>query len=274
MRELGYVEGKNLVIEWRSAEGKIERLLGLAAELARLKLDVIAAAGTPATLAMQKTTTAIPIAMISAADPVGNGLVKSLAHPGGNITGLSNMISDLGPKHLEMLLSMVPKLSRVAVLVNPTNLANATFLKNTQAATQRVSVMIVPVEARSPQEIENAFSMMTRQNAGAVIFVQDALFVQQRRQIAELAAKHRLPSISGFREYAETGGLMSYGPNLADIYRRAATYVDKILRGAKPANIPVEQPTIFELFINGKTAKLLGLKISNSLLVQATKVIE
>ena len=274
MRELGYVEGKNLVIEWRSAEGKIERLPDLAAELARLKVDVLAAAGTPATLAVQKATTTIPIVMISVADPVGNGLVKSLARPGGNATGVSNMVAELGPKHLEMLLSMVSKLSRVAVLFNPTNVANVALLKNIQAATQRVSVKIVPAEVRSPQEIENAFSMMTRQNAGAVIAGQDPSLVQQRHQIAELAMKNRLPSISGYREYAEAGGLMSYGASLADIYRRSATYVDKILKGAKPADIPVEQPTKFELVINRKTAKALGLIIPQSLLISADKVIE
>jgi len=274
MRELGYVEGKNLLIEWRSAEGKSERLPGLATELVNLKVDVIVTAATPATSAAQKATTMIPIVMANTADPVGSGFVKSLAHPGGNITGLSNLVGDVIPKHLEMLLSMVPKLSRVVVLVSPDNSAHATMLKNVQSAAQRTSVKILPMEARTAPEIEKAFSAMAREKAGAVILARDPFFNQQVRQLAELAAKGRLPTISGIREYVEAGGLMSYGPSLADPYRRAATYVDKILKGAKPADIPVEQPTKFEMFINGKTAKALGLKIPQSLLIMADKVIE
>ena len=274
MRELGYVEGKNLVIEWRSAEGKFERLPDLAAELVQLKVDVIVTAGTPAISAAQKATTTIPIVMGSAGDPVGSGFVKSLARPGGNITGLSNMVVDLGPKHLEMLRSMVPKLSRVAVLVNPSNSSHATILKSVQAAAQKTNIKVLPAEARTPQEIESAFSTMTQGNVGAVLVAIDAFFIQQGRQIAELAAKHRLPSMSASREYVEAGGLMSYGQNLADNYRRAATYVDKILKGAKPGDLPVEQPTKFELIINGKTAKALGLTIPQSLLISADKVIE
>ncbi len=274
MRELGYVEGKNLVIEWRFAEGKAERLPGLAADLLRLKVDVFVTQGSPAASAAQKATATIPIVMGSAGDPVGGGLVKSLARPGGNITEFSNLNVDIGPKRLEMLLSMVPKLSRVAILLSPTNPGHATNLKTVQAAAQTSGVKILPVEARTPQEIENAFSTMTREHAGAVIVAADALFTQQVRQIAELAAKHRLPSISTFREYAEAGGLMTYGSNLTDQYRRAATYVDKIFKGAKPGDLPVEQPTKFELIINGKTAKALGLKIPQSLLISADRVIE
>ena len=274
MRELGYVEGKNLVIEWRFAEGKYERLAVLAAELVQLKVDVIVTAGTPATGVAQKATTTIPIVMGTVGDPVGSGFVKSLARPGGNITGLSEIAVDLSPKLLEMLISMVPKLSRVAVLMNPGNSSHATRLKSIQAAAQAVSVTILPAEARTAKEIENAFSMMAQKKTGAVIVMVDALFNQQVRQIAELAAKNRLPTISGLREYVEAGGLMSYGQNLADNFRRAATYVDKILKGAKPGDLPVEQPTNFELFINGKTAKALGLKIPQSLLISADKVIE
>ena len=274
MRALGYVEGKNLVIELRSADGKSEHLPGLAAELVRLNVDVIVVAGSPATSAAQKATTTIPIVMGSIGDPVGSGFIKSLARPGGNITGLSNIAGDLSPKHLEMLLSFVPKLSRVAVLVNPTNSSHSTILKGIQAAASRVGVNILPLEAGNPQEIENAFSMMAQQNAGAVIVALDAFFLQQGRQIAELASKNRLPSVSGSREYAEAGGLISYGQNIADHFRRAATYVDKILKGAKPADLPVEQPTKFELLINRKTAKALGLTIPQSLLISADKVIE
>ena len=274
MRELGHVEGKNLVIEWRFADGKSERLPGLARELVNLKVDVIVTAGTAATSAAQKVTTTVPIVMANASDPVGSGFVKSLARPGGNITGLSSISSDLSPKHLEMLRSMVPKLSRVAVMLNPGNSSHTAALKSVQAAAQRAGIKIVPVEARTPQEIENAFSVMARENAGAVIVASDSFFIQQRRQIAELSAKYRLPSISARREYVEAGYLMSYGQNSADNFRRAATYVDKIFKGAKPGDLPVEQPTKFELFINGKTAKALGLTIPQALLISADKVIE
>jgi putative ABC transport system substrate-binding protein len=274
MRELGYIEGKNLVIEWRFADGKVERLPALAAELVRQKVDIIVTAATAATSAAQKATTTLPIVMGIVADPVGSGFVKSLAHPGGNITGLSSIAGDLSPKHLEMLLSIVPKLSRVAVLVNPSNPAHTTTLKNVQVAAQRISVKVLPAEAQTPQEIENAFSRMAREKAGALIVTRDEFFNQQVRQIAELAAKSRLPTICGLREYVEAGGLLSYGSSISDIFRRAATYVDKILKGAKPADLPVEQPTKFELIINRKTAKMLDLTIPQSLLISADKVIE
>jgi putative ABC transport system substrate-binding protein len=274
MRELGYVEGKNLVIEWRLADNKYERLSDLAAELVRLKVDAIVAAGSAATSAAQKATTTIPIVFGGTNDPVGSGFVKSLARPGGNITGLSNVSVEMSPKLLEMLLTMAPKLSRVAVLVNPTNSGHATMLKNVQAAAQQANVKVLPVEVRTPQEIETAFSAMTKENAGAIVVVRDALLNQQVRQIVQLAAKHRLPLVAAIREYVDAGGLMSYGPSINDSYRRAATYVDKIFKGAKPGDLPVEQPTKFELIINRKTAKALGLTIPQSLLISADKVIE
>jgi len=274
MRELGYVEGKNLVIEWRFADNKYERLPDLAADLVRLKVDVIVTAGPAATSAAQKATTTIPIVFGGANDPVGSGFVKSLARPAGNITGLSNVSVEMSPKLLEMLLSTMPKLSRVAVLMNPSNSGHATMLKNVQAAAQKANVKVLPVEARTPQEIETGFSVMTKENAKAVIVVRDALFNQQVRQIAELAAKNRLSSIAQIREYVDAGGLMSYGPSITDSYRRAATYVDKIFKGAKPGDLPVEQPTKFELLINRKTAKALGLTVPQSLLISADKVIE
>jgi putative ABC transport system substrate-binding protein len=274
MRELGYVEGKNLLIEWRYAEGKYERLPELLAELVRLKVDAIVAPGSPVISAAQKVTTTVPIVVVNAQDPVGSGLIKSLAHPGGNITGLSSLAVDISPKHLEMLLGMVPKLTHVAVLVNFDNPSHPVTLKNVQAAAQKANVKVLPVEARTTPEIEKAFSAMAREKAGAVIVARDALFLQQARQIAELAAKHRLPTISGIREHIEAGGLMTYGPNSTDSFRRAATYVDKILKGAKPGDLPVEQPTKFDLFINRKTAKALGLTIPQSLLIIADKVIE
>ncbi len=274
MRELGYIEGKNLVIEWRFGEGRVELAPVLAEELVRLKVDVIVSPGWTSTRAAQKATSTIPIVMTVVPDPVGSGYVKSLAHPGGNITGLTTMSSDLGPKHLEMLLSMAPKAARVAFLMNPANSGNLVLLKNVQTAARNTNAKILPVEARSLQEIETAFTRMIKEKAGAVIVVQDLIFNNQVRQIAELAVKNRLPSIGARFEYAQAGGLMSYGPSVTDLYRRSATYVDKIFKGAKPADLPVEQPTRFELVINGKTAKALGLKIPQSLLIRADRVIE
>ena len=273
MKELGYVEGKNLVIEWRSAENNAERLAGLAAELVQLKMDVIVAGSTIPSRVARDATTDIPIVMVAVGDPVVAGLVKSLAHPGGNITGITNLVADVYPKFLEMLLSIVPKLSRVAALVNPDTLGSAA-LKNIQAAAQSSGLTIVPLEVRAPHEIDNAFSKMTREKAGALIVMRGPFLNQHGRQIAELATKHRLPSIAGLKEYVEAGGLMSYGANLADQSRRAATYVDKIFKGAKPADLPVERPTRLELFINRITAKALGLTIPSSLLIMADKVIE
>jgi putative ABC transport system substrate-binding protein len=274
MHELGYVEGKNLLIESRSADGKDERLAGLAAELVRLKVDVILAAGVQPTSAAQKATSTIPIVMGNNLDPVGSGFVASLARPGGNITGLSNLIGDLGPKHFEMLRRMAPKLSRMAILVNPTNSGHATILKTVQTVAQKSSVKILSVSAQRPQEIVSAFSTMTRNHTEAVIVANDLFLNQQERQIAQLAASNRLPSIAAVQEYVEDGGLMSYGPSFPEIYRRSATYVDKIIKGAKPGDLPVEQPTKFELVINRKTAKNLGLTIPQSLLIMADKVIE
>ena len=212
--------------------------------------------------------------MAAGADPVGSGFVKSLARPGGNITGVSNLGSEVSAKQLEMLLSIAPKLSRVAMLLNPTNPISGAILKNVQSAAKRVNVIIVPVEARSVSEIDQALSVVTRENARAIIVGRDALFHKQVRQIAELATKNHLPSVASIREYVEAGGLMSYGVSLADLFRRAATYVDKILKGAEPGELPIELPTKFELVINGSTAKALGLTLTPALLTQADKVIE
>ena len=274
MRELGYVEGKNLVIDWRSADSIVERLPGLAAELVKMNVDLILAAGGQAAGAAQKATTSIPVVMVSVGDAVGAGLVKSYARPGGNITGLANLNVDLGPKRLEMLLGIVPRLSRVAVLVNPSNPSGIKALESIQAEGRKRGVTVLRAEAQTSQEIENAFALMVRERAGAVIVASDALFNQQVQQIAGLAAKHRLPSTSAFLIYAEAGILMTYGANTGDLYRRAATFVDKIFKGAKPADLPVEQPTTFELIINRKTAKALGLTIPQSMLISADKVIE
>ncbi len=274
MRELGYVEGKNLMIEWRSAEGNEERLPGLASELVNLKVDVIVATNTSAASAAQKATTTLPIVMGNISDPVGSGFVRSLARPAGNMTGLSSMSTNVSPKQLEMLLTMVPKLSRLAVLVNPTNISSLPRLEIIQAEAQKRGVKILRMDARTPQEIDDAFSSMSKQRAGAIIVLLNSLFNQQKNQIAELTTKHRLPCMAGDRIYPEAGVLMSYGTSMAGQFRRATFYVDKILKGAKPADLPIEQPTIFELIINGKTAKALGLKIPQSLLITAEMVIE
>ena len=274
MWEHGYVEDKNLVIEWRFTEGRAELLPVLAAELVRLKVDIIVTTSTPTAQAAQKATTSIPIVMVSVSNPVESGLVKSLARPGGNITGLSSLSNDVVPKQLEMLLRMVPKLSRVAVLVNPTNASMNTGLKNIRAAADKVKVKVLPVEASTVSEIEKAFSAIAREKADAVILGTDPLFNQQARQIAELAMKNRLASIAMFRQSAEAGVLMSYGTSGTERFRRVAVHVDKILKGAKPGDLPIELPTEFELVINRKTANALGLTIPQSILVQATKVIE
>ena len=274
LQEFGYVEGKNLTLQLRFADGKLERVPGLATELVSLKVDIIVSFGTVTTIALQKATSTIPIVMANTFDPVGAGMVKTLARPGGNITGLSSLGGDIGGKHLEMLLSVAPKLSRVAVLLNPGNQSNPLLLKSIQSAALKTSAEILPLEARTVPEIENAFSAMTQGKAGAVIVARDGLFISQARQISELALKNRLPSISEQSEHAEAGGLMSYGVNQREQFRRAATYVDKILKGAKPADLPVEQPAKFELVINLKTAKALGLTIPQSLLLRADEVIQ
>src|SRR5215510_3911494 len=274
MRELGYVEGDNLVIEYRFADGKAERLSNMVAELLELKPDVLGVAGTTAERAAHNATTRIPIVMGGASDPVGSGLIQSLALPGGNITGASNLSIDLSPKLVEMLLSIARKLSRVAILVNPTNPSHAPVAASLQAAGQRVNLEIGAVEAATAEQIVGAFASMSRQNAGAVIVVADAFFFQEGRQIAELARNHRMPSVFPFREQVNAGGLMSYGQHLTDNFRRAATYVDKIFKGAKPADLPVEESTQPELVINLRTAEALGVTIPPELLALATEVIE
>lgn len=276
MRELGYVEGENLTIEWRFAEGRDELLSTLANELVQLKVDIIVAAATSAIRAAQRATTTIPIVMATNNDPVGSGFIQSLGRPGGNITGLSNLSADLSPKLVEILLSIAPKLSRMAVLINPTNRSHAAIAESLKTAARRVNLESAPVEATTAQEIESAFITMKRENTQAVVVAADPIFLQQRerRQIAELAAQHRLPTVFPFREHVEAGGLISYGQHLADNYRRSATYVDKIIKGARPADLPVEQTAKFELVINRKTATALGLTIPPELLILATELIE
>ncbi len=275
MGEHGYVEGKNLIIEWRFSDGEYERLPALAAELVRLKVDVIVASPSPAIRAAQKATSTIPIVFPTTGDPVGSGFVASLARPGGNITGLSNVNLDVSAKLLELLRTMAPRLSRVVVLGNPGSSTHSAILKSIQAATLKiVGVQVFSVEARTLEEIERGFVMMKQKRADGVIVAGDPFLILQAQKIALLAVQHRLPSIAQPPVYAEAGGLMSYGQNIADGYRYAAAYVDKIFKGAKPADLPVEQPTRFELVINLKTAKALGLTIPQSLLISATRMIE
>ena len=273
LRELGYVEGQNVVIEYRWAEGKADRLPALAAELVRLKVDVIVAGGAPATQAAMRTTSTVPIVTVAAGSPA-TGLVVSLARPGGNVTGLTVVNVELSAKKVELLREALPRVSRVAFLGNPTDAAFGPILKETQRAAQLLRVHLQVVEVRDPSELAGAFAAMTRDHAGAFIHAPDELFFAYRRRIVDLAAKSQLPGVGDTRAFVETGGLMAYGPSLPETFRRAATYVDKILKGANPADLPVEQPTKFELVINLKAAKALGLTIPPSVLARADEVIQ
>jgi len=275
LRELGYVEGQSIAIEPRWAEGKYDRYPALAADLVRLKVDVIVAQSGEATKATKQATRTIPIVMSMVMDPVGSGIVASLAHPEENVTGTSVMAPDLVGKQLELIREVVPKVSRVALLRHPTNPASATYTRGAEAAARTLGVRLQTLDARNTQEIDSAFAAMARERAGALLIFPDSYFGTQRRQIAELAAKTRLPTIhGGTSEFAETGGLMNYGPNILELERRAAFYVDRILKGAKPMELPVEQPSKFQLVINLKTAKALGLTIPQSVLLRADQVIE
>ena len=264
------------MIEYRSAEGKLERLPALAAELVALKVDVIVTGGgTPTALAAKQATRTLPIVFTSATDPVTDGLVTSLARPGGNVTGLSNLAPELVGKCLEQLKEAVPEVSLVAVLWQPGAVGGRTdMLKPAEVAARALGVRLQVVEARGPGDFDRAFSDMTRAHAGALAVLGSAIFNSERRRLVDLAAKHRLPTVYPSRDFVYDGGLMTYGPNLADLFRRAAAYVAKILQGAKPADLPVEQPTTFELIINLKTAKALGLTIPQSLLQRADEVIQ
>jgi putative ABC transport system substrate-binding protein len=274
LQKLGYIEGKNLSLHLRFSDGKAERLAALADELVQLKVDVIVAGDTPSVRALQRATTIIPIIIGTAVDPVGSGLIASLARPGGNTTGLSNMSNDISPKRLEMLMTLIPKISRVAVLLDLANSATRAELASLEEVNKRVRLNLLPLDAKTPEEIERAFTTMVRQRVGGAIVANHAFFTQQRDQIAALALKNRIPTIGAIPETVEAGLLISYGADPNENFFRAATYVDKIMKGAKPGDLPVEQPTILELAVNMKTAKALGIKIPNSILVLATKVIE
>lgn len=273
LRELGYVEGKNIFIEWRSAEAKLDRLPELAAELVRLKVDVIVTAGPAPTRATKGATSTIPIVMAFDNDPVGNGFIASLARPGGNITGLSSLTPELSGKRLEILKETVPKLARVAVFGTSTFPGNGENLKEVERAAAALKVKVQYLDVLSPKDIGAAFQAATKGRAEAILFLVSVVFANERTQLAELAAKNRLPAIYPRSDYLEHGGLMSYGSNPTDLYRRAATYVDKILKGAKPADLPVEQPKKFDFIVNLKAAKLIGLTIPPNVLVRADRVI-
>jgi len=275
LRELGWVEGQNIVIDYRYAEDRDDRLPGLAAELVRLKVDLIVSWGTQGVTAAKNATETIPIVMIAVRDPVGTGLIASLVRPGGNVTGVSGYAGlEIVAKQLVLLKETVPKIRRVAILSNPANAYHQLAIRELTVAARSLGVQLQLLEARGPNEFDGAFAAMAKERVGALLVLSDAMLNSHRTRLADLAARSRLPAAYGVRESVEAGGLMSYGPSFLDLFRRAATYVDKILKGAKPADLPVEQPTKFELVINLKTAKALGLTIPPSLLQRADQVIE
>ena len=276
LRELGWVEGQNIVIDYRYAEDRVDRLPDLAAELVRLKVHlIIASAGTQVATAAKNATETIPIVMIAVRDPVGTGLIASLARPGGNVTGVSGSAGlEWVAKQLELLKETVPKIRRVAILSNPTNAYHQLAIREVNVAARSLGVQLQLLEARGPNEFDGAFAAMAKERVGALLVLSDAIFSSHRTRLADLAARSRLPAAYGVRESVEAGGLMSYGVSFVAQFRRAALFVDKILKGAKPADLPVEQPTEFELVINMKTAKALGLTIPQSVLLRADHVIE
>ena len=274
LRDVGYVEGKNIIIEFRYAERKVDRLPTLAAELVRLKVDVIVTSASQETRAAKEATNTIPIVMTNEGDPVETGFVASLARPGGNITGLSTLSPELSGKRLELLKEIVPKLSRVAVFGNSIQPANADTLRELEVAAQELKVKLQYLDILNPNDIETAFRAAGKERAGAVILLSNSILTSQRRQIIDLAVKSRLPVSYARPEFVESGGLMTYGPSFVDLCRRAATYVDKILKGTNPADLPVEQPMKFEFVVNLKAAKQIGLTIPPNVLTRADKVLK
>jgi len=274
LRDLGYVEGQNILIEYRWAEGKYDRFPALIAELIALKVEVIVTAGTPATLAVEKATTSVPLVMIAVGDPVGTGIIPSLSQPGGNITGLTSISPELDGKRLELLREVIPNLSHIAVLWNAASPLQVVGERQTQAAAQVLRMKVLSLGVRTQEEIEDALATIVRERPGALLVLADRLFLQHRARIMAFATKHRLPGVHAYRELVEAGGLMSFGPSYAGMHKRAAYFVDRILKGTKPADLPVEQPTRFELVINLRTAKALGLTIPPSVLIRADEVIQ
>jgi len=274
LREFGYIEGRNIAVEYRWAEGRNDRLPGLAAELVRLKVNVIVVGPPAAALAAKNATKTIPIVFAAGGDPVGSGLVASLARPGGNVTGLATISPELSGKRLQLLKEAVPKVSQVAVLWNPANPSHPSALEAAEAAAQILRLQLHPVEFQTPDDFERAFQAATQAHAGALMVLDDPLTFSHTARIVKLAERHRLPAIYSFRESVEAGGLLAYGPSLPDQWRRAAAYVDRILKGTRPAELPVEQPIKFELLANLKTAKALGLTIPRTILFRADEVIQ
>jgi putative tryptophan/tyrosine transport system substrate-binding protein len=276
LRELGWVEGQNIVVAYRLAENRSDRLPDLAAELVQLKVDIIVAEATQGVAAAKNATKTIPIVMISgSADPVGLGFIASLARPGGNVTGLSYSVGpEIVGKELGLLKEIVPTVRRVAILSNPASPVQPLFIRELNSAARSLGVQLQPLEVRAPNEFEGAFAAMAKERVGALLVVADAMFVFHRRRLVDLAARSRLPAAYGTSATVEAGGLMSYGPSVRDLFRRSATFVDNILKGAKPGELPVEQPTKFEMWVNLKTAKALGLTIPPSLLLRADEVIQ
>jgi putative ABC transport system substrate-binding protein len=273
LRDLGYVEGRNIVIEYRWADGKYDRLPELAAELVRLKVDVLVTHGTPGVLAAKRSTTTIPIVMAAVADPVANGLITSLARPGGNVTGCSYFAPELHAKRLELLKQALPRITLVAALLNPDNSSFVPLLKETQIEANLTKVTLRQFDVRGPGEFESVFSAMAKGRVDAVVVFDDPMLIANRRAIADLAAKHRIPSV-GQKEFAEAGGLIGYGQILVELFRRTGYFVDRILKGAKPADLPVEQASRFELVINLKAARSLGITLPRSIFVRADRIIE
>jgi len=274
LRDLGYVEGQNILIEYRWAEGNYQRFPDLVADLVNLKVDVILTAGTPGALAAKRATQTIPIVMAVTGDAVGTGLVSSLARPGGNLTGLTMMVPDLEGKRLEILREVVPKLTALVVLLNTANPLTAIQWKQTEISARTLGIQLQSVELRRPEEFKDAFAKVARQRPDGITMVADRFLLAHRMQIVDFVAKTRLPAIYPYRDFVVAGGLMSYSPSYEDLFRRSATYVDKILKGAKPSDLPIEQPTKFELLVNMRTAKTLGVPIPPSLLLRADHVVE
>jgi putative ABC transport system substrate-binding protein len=274
LRDFGYVEGRNIAIEWRFTEGRAEQLPSFANELIRLKVEAIVTTGGPATRAVKQATSTIPIIMAFSGDPVGTGLVASLARPGGNLTGLSFMSPDLSAKRLELLREAFPKITRVATLWNPDDPVYALELSRTHSAARALGITLQAIEVRARHDFEAAFAAMARDRVDALIVFSHTLTIQGRREVIDLANRYRLPTMYGLREFVSDGGLVAYGPSLTALYRRAAFYVDKILKGARPGDLPVEQPAKFELVVNLKTSQALGLTIPPSLMARADHVVE
>ena len=274
LRDLGYVEGQNLVIEWRWAEGNYERFPKLVGELVAQKVELIVTAGTPAAQAVERTAPAMPLVMVAVGDPVGTGLVESLAVPGGHATGLTSIAPDLEGKRLELLKEIVPDLARVSILWNPSNPFHVGSEKQARAAARQLHVDVHSAAVRTSADFDRAFAEIRAQHPGALVMLADRVFLHNRKRIVDFAEQNRLPAVYAYRELVDAGGLMSFGPNYADMHRRAASYVDRILRGARPGDLPIELPTKFELVINVKRAKVLGLAIPEAVLLRADEVIQ